>query len=74
MLRILKTALALTMVLALAACSSLTAPVDESAADQTIQKSELQETEEGSGGTTPPAEEQDDEVSGGGRGRGNQKK
>ena len=76
MLRILKSALVLTMVLALAACN-VTAPVsdDETAEDQVqVSKQQIEETEEGSGGTTQPEEETDSEDADRGRGRGNSKK
>ena len=75
MLRILKSAVAMTLVLALAACSSVTAPVDDDSdvtVERTVGKSQIEEPSEGSGGTNPPAEEeQEEETSGGGRGRGN---
>ncbi len=81
MLRVLKTALATTMVLALAACN-MTAPVVETPADDEIKdrpmitKSEVVESEEESGGASPPVDEPAEEEApdGGGGGRGNQKK
>ena len=77
MLRILKSTLALTMVLALAACN-VTAPVVDENADDQITKQQIADSDD-SGGTNPPAdgqfpdyEEPEEEYTGGGRNRGNE--
>jgi hypothetical protein len=78
MLRTLKTALALTMILALAACSSMTAPQAEEAEDTQVTveyaKGDVLEPEgSGGGGSSTPDEEPTEEDTRPGNGRGRDK-
>jgi len=77
MQRTLMAALALTMILALAACSTLTEPAaNDTTGTVALEKQEVEESGEGSGGTVQPSDEpqeEEEEDAGRRRGRGNTK-